>query len=250
MKKIRVEWLAAALVVIVAVVLTILLVSTLNPNAHEADITLPDRTEVDDAGQAQGRPREPGDDARTIAVTPDNVQNVIATLQRPEEYYIQTEHVVSYDDESRVTTAEEWVTAERCAVRTVDSLTERVQCTVTEGERIFVWYEGEDQVLELGVSAFAQPDLLAGLTSWEDILSLDPAAITLADHRSWEETPCIFVESYDGTLGYSNRWYVSLATGLLIHAETYAGGELVYSMNLLAYAEDASGGARIVPPTH
>ena len=248
MRKIRIEWLAAALVVVVAVVLIILLVSTLHPNAHEADIRLPDSTEVADVNQEEIRPQEPDDGAQAVSLTTRNVQNVIATLQRPGTYSLLAEKVVSYGEESRVTRTEEWVTPDWRVTRTRDSLSENRICTRTENGRTSIWYEGQSRLLELGAASFDTPDQLAGMPSWLDVLALDTAAITVAEYRDWDGIPCIFVESYSDALGYSDRYYVSLSTGFLVYAETYTNGELVYSMHLLSWGEDVSEGAAVVPP--
>lgn len=249
MKKIRVEWLAAMLVVLVmGVVLLFLLISTLNPNSHEADIRLPDSSDMGDESDPKVRPKEPGDNARPVSITKNNVQNVIKTLERPETYYIRVENVVSYGDESRVTNTEQWVLADRCVTKMRDSLSTQVLCMITQDGGATVWYEGDERVLDTGAVSFTQADILAGIPTYEDILSLDPNTITAADYRDWEENACIYVETYDREMSYTNRYYVSVGSGILVHAETYTQGELVYSMNLLEYSEDTSGSEGIVPP--
>ena len=70
--------------------------------SHEVDITLPDSSDISDENDVQQRPTEPHDDAQRLSITAHNVQNVIATLERPESYYIRVENVVSYRDEGRV----------------------------------------------------------------------------------------------------------------------------------------------------
>lgn len=249
MKKIKVEWLAAALVVLVmGVVLIFLLISTFNPNSHEADITLPDSSDFSDSANAQQRPMEPGDHAQRVNVTRSNVQNVIKTLDRPESYYIRVENVVSYREESRVTSTEQWILPDKCVTKTLDSLTGRALCSITAKDRVTIWYEGDDRVLSGGAESFADADRLAGIPTYEDILNLNPEIITVADYREWNEYSCIYVESYDESMSYTTRYYVSVSLGLLIHAETYTQGELVYSMSLLEYSEDVSGSESVIPP--
>ncbi len=250
MKKIKVEWLAAMLVVLVmGVVLVFLLISTLNPNSHEADITLPDSSDAGAEGDTQQRPREPGDTVRRVNVTKRNVQHVIETLDRPETYYIRVENVVSYQDESRVTSTEQWVLPDRCVTKTLDSLTNRALCTVTrDGGDASIWYEGDDRVLNAGAGSFQGKDVLAGMPTYEDILALDADVITVADYRDWDGYSCIYVEIYEQAMGYTSRYYIAVDTGLLVHAETYTQGELVYSMTMLEYSEDTSGSEGVVPP--
>ena len=195
MKKIKVEWLAAMLVVLVmGVVLVFLLISTLNPNSHEVDITLSDSSDISDENDVQQRPTEPHDDAQRLSITAHNVQNVIATLERPESYYIRVENVVSYRDEGRVAGTELWVFPDRYVIKTLDSMTNRTLCTTAyqDGEST-VWYEGDDRVLTIGSDSFSDSDMLAGIPTYEDILALDPEMITVADYRDWEEYSCVYV---------------------------------------------------------
>ena len=49
-------------------------------------------------------------------------------------------------------------------------------------------------------------------------------------------------------MGYTSRYYISVDFGLLVRAETYTQGELVYSMRMLEYSDDTSGSESVVPP--
>ena len=248
MKKWKVEWLAAVLVVLVmGVVLVFLLLTTFNPNHHEVSITLPDESEVGDSSDEKQRPKEPGDDAQRAKVTAQNVQNVIKTLERPQTYAIYVENVVSYQEESRVMSTRQWVLEDACVTQTLDSLTGRTLCALARDGVTVYWYEGDDRTVSLATEATA--DMIAGIPTYEDILELDMQTITVADYREWEGYSCIYVESYDPLLNYTNRYYVSDDLGLLVHAETYTQGELVYSMSMLEYSEDTSAGELIVPPS-
>lgn len=249
MKKIKVEWLAAMLVVLVmGVVLLFLLISTLHAGSHEPDIQLPNSSEVNDESNSQIRPKEPGDHAQRVHITKRNVQDVVETLERPETYYCRVENVISYQDESRVTSTEQWVLSDQCITKTIDSSLESALCMITQDGSVTIWYEGDDRVLDTGAMAFTDIDLLAGVPTYEDVLELDVERITAADYRNWEGQACVYVETYDPEMSYTMRYYVSVENGLLVHAETYTQGELVYSMNMEAYGEDTSGSEGIRPP--
>lgn len=249
MKRGKTEWLAAALVVLVmGVVLILVLLSTINPHSHDAQIELPDDAVFDSVADAQIRPQSPGDQASLVEITVQNVQNVIRTLDRPSAYYMKAESILSYGDESRVTVAEQWLSTGRCVVRTEDSLTDRVLCSITDREGVAIWYEGEDEVLTGGAAAFLQQDMLAGIPTYEDVLSLTHGSIIAASYVPWNEELCILVEVYDPALEYTLRYYISVESGMLVHAETYTGGALVYSMNLLELSDDLSVGDAMTPP--
>ena len=249
MKRGKSEWLAAALVVLVmGVVLLLVLFSSINPHSHDSQIELPDDAVFDSVADAQIRPQMPGDNASLAAVTVQNVQQVIRTLDRPTSYYMKAESVLSYEDESRVTVTEQWLSSGRCVVRTTDSLSDQVLYSITDREGVSIWYEGEDNVLSGGAADFLQQDVLAGIPTYEDVLTLEYSSIISVDYVMWNEDLCIYLENYDPTLDYTLRFYVSVESGMLVHAETYTDGALVYSMNLLELSDDLSVGDSIFPP--
>ena len=61
------------------------------------------------------------------------------------------------------------------------------------------------------------------------MLLLKPEDITAAGYEEREDQPCVYVEA--GTeLGYTERYWISVDSGLLVAAETEKDGEVVYAV--------------------
>ena len=67
--------------------------------------------------------------------------------------------------------------------------------------------------------------------TYEDVLALPSERIVDAGYGSYSEHPCIYVETDVDELGYLERYWVSVDSGLLIAAETLKGEQVVLSVN-------------------
>ena len=72
------------------------------------------------------------------------------------------------------------------------------------------------------------------IPTYEDVLALEQEAIAAAGYEERGGLACIYVETTPNELGYTERYWVSVNTGLLVSAERLDGEELVYRMT--AYA--------------
>lgn len=66
------------------------------------------------------------------------------------------------------------------------------------------------------------------IPTYEEILALPPETITQADYRTVSDVRCIYVETAEDEWGYTQRYWVSVDTGLLVVAERLYDGEPVY----------------------
>jgi hypothetical protein len=243
MKRVKIQWIASALVILVmGGVLVLLLISNLNPGTHEPDIELPSMSGGEAGGVSALHPTVPGDNAATVTVTRFNVQKVLASLARPTDYYQRIENVLSYGSESRVTVIDLWRRPEKIVTHTSDSLSDEIVYKSSSGGTLTVW----DSVGVISVGDGGDADILAGIPTYEDILKLSALDITAVDYRDWEGIPCIFAEVNEREIGYILHFYVSVESGLLVRAESYSGDEMVYSATQLAYSEDISDAEEIL----
>ena len=84
--------------------------------------------------------------------------------------------------------------------------------------------------------------------SYEDVLALAPEQIAQADYRMVSDVRCIYVETAEDDWGYTQRYWVSVDTGLLVVAERLQDGETVYRMASLAVDETAPDAQNFVLP--
>ena len=68
------------------------------------------------------------------------------------------------------------------------------------------------------------------IPTYETILDLPMETIAAADYRSTSGINCIYVETAEDDLGYVQRYWVSVDTGLLVASERLQDGETIYRM--------------------
>lgn len=214
---------------IVCVVLLAVLSSFL-PNIFSK----PPEVVVADPNATASQPSGPEDTSDphgvVVSVNPRTVQAVIARLERYESYSRSLE-VEYFDDEGRsLGAAAIQVWAEGGWLRSSAALsTGTVENAIVGDGTLWLWYSGED-ALYTGPADRLSADLLQRIPTYEDVLALDRADITDAGYVERGGVPCVYVESSDPLLGYTERWWVSETGGLLMAAETLKDGVVVYSM--------------------
>ena len=234
------------LAVLIAVVLMVALLYSfgLNLFSHVPQLDLADPNAVES--------QEPGSTAPvdaagiTVAVAPNTVQSVIASLSRYESY--SRTITVSYywgDSASESMTAQVW--ADDGWVRTETLLASGLTefCIVGEN-RIWLWYDGDSdaaggEVYEGSIGGLTV-DGLQHIPTYEDVLALDAANITNAGYVEYNDQSCIYVESEQQELGYLYRYWVSVTSGLLMGAETEKSGMVVYRMDSNNVTSPMEGG--------
>ena len=192
------------------------------PSVELADIN-------EDAQNSATVPVEPGDIV-PVDVTPETVQSVIAELDRYTSY--QRSVVVEYFQGNETL-------GSLIALVAVDGGWTRADVTgqnglvehsiVGDGTR-WLWYDSETDYLRTPASE-SSADLAQRLPTYEDVLDVDPEAITAASYESRGELPCIYVEVEQAELGYQERYWISVESGLLVSAETIKDGQVVYRMS-------------------
>ena len=178
-----------------------------------------------------GEPGGSGD--LVVEVTPQNVQSVVATLARPESYYREvTLETFWGESASAAVTAQVWVDKGYTRIDTALS-TGMVEHTIIGDGRRYRWYDNEREWFETDAGE-KDADLMQRIPTYEDILALDPAAITAAGYGEKGDLDCVYVEVADEELGYLERYWVSVERGLLVAAETLKGERTV--MRVSAYS--------------
>lgn len=232
-------WLAIGLLCLVTLTLSFSVRLIFRRTAY---ITLPDSV-----GLTWGGGRE-GADSLTAAVplevTPDTVQAVIATLNRPARYrrnitVRRTWSGGSWDTALTVTVAAPWTRADRTLS---DGL---VRHAVTDGSVTYLWYGDDPKTVRLpagGVSA----DNEQIIPTYEDVLRLPRERIALADyHRIESGADCVYVETTQED-SLKERYWISVSTGLLVAAERLLDGNSIYWMEA-SEPEEAPAEAFVLP---
>ena len=209
------------IVILVILVGLLMLVSNLRRSSR---VVLPDTSAA-----AEDPELPSGENGLTVVeVTPETVQAAVATLHRPETYSRSV--TVEYLWSGGSKTAEMTVSVSGPWSRTDRTLPDgQVRHTVTDGETTYIWYNDENEFFS-GPAGNVTPDMEQAIPTYEDVLSLPVEEIAQADYRMVSDVRCIYVETAEDDWGYTQRYWVSVDTGLLVVAERLQEGETVYRM--------------------
>lgn len=105
----------------------------------------------------------------------------------------------------------------------------QVRHTITDGEITYIWYGSESSVYSAPAGDIT-PDDEQAIPTYETILDLPVEDIAAADYRSVSDVNCIYVETVQDPEGYTQRYWVSVETGLLVASERLLEGETIYRM--------------------
>lgn len=214
--------------VLVAVVMAVALFSAFSVNwFHKTpSVILPTLTPTPAAPTAS----EGAGDYRRVEVTEETVQRVVATLERPESYA----RTITVE-----TTGEDGTVGRTTAQVMVDGGWTRVTATLPDGrvchtivgeEKRYVWYD-EQRVWQEYPAQERSADLSQRLPTYEDVLAVVRSDIVDAGYAASGDLPCVYVAVEVEELGYVEKYWVSVDTGLLVRSESSKAGEVFYSMS-------------------
>lgn len=180
-----------------------------------------------------------------VEVTPETVQNIIEkTLERwPSYSRTITLEVAAGEGEMRTFTAQVWVDGGWTRVDMTQPVQPMgTQHTIVGDGRLYRWYGVGASVSSWPADDARAPDLAQRIPTYQDILDLEPERIVDAGYVERDGMPCVYVETEVDELGYLERYWVSVNSGLLVAAETDKDGQVVLrmgssSVNALALAE-------------
>ncbi|MDR3149682.1 MAG: hypothetical protein LBT88_06710 [Oscillospiraceae bacterium] len=152
---------------------------------------------------------EPFEDAALeglVKLTPQNVQDVIASISRPESYLRTYEVILYWNDGSR---------------------TETVSVTLSETTLTV-----NDEQIDIAGKTVSEIDLLSRIPAYESVLDVSVDEIRSADYVTLDGVPYIRVR-FNGLM-YVHEYFISIESGLLEHAlKRLPSGETVYQMILV-----------------
>ena len=234
------------LAVLVAVVMAVALFSAFSINLFRSTpaVVLPSLAPA----PTDAAPDQAGmEDYLRLEVTPDTVQQIVATLERPESY----SRAVNVE-----TVGGDGVTGASTASVTVDGGWTSSQLTLPDGRvyhsivgegKRYVWYGSQRRWQEYDASD-RSADLAQRLPTYEDVLAADRARIVEAQYVLTGALPCIYVVVEEPELGYLESYWVSVDTGLLVRAESSKDGEIFYRMSGYTVETPAAPGLAFTLP--
>lgn len=188
-------------------------------------ITLADVNEDSDSSGASGL--QEGDQYWQVAVTPETVQSIVATLSRPDSYYRELIVETLWSSGSYSSSVQYWEDGGWSHTRQILA-SGAVRHDLTGPELTYYWYEGSSSWSSFPADS-RSADLNQHIPTYETVLSLDQDSITEAGYELRGAYPCVYVEVRSGGDALERYW-ISTDNGLLISAEREVGGTLVYRM--------------------
>lgn len=215
-------------VIVVAAVLGsfALTIFSAKPPAIVLPTLQPDSSQVDTTDT-------PADETQRVEVTVSTVQAVIASLSRTGSYYRQLSVQTFWDGGSGTTTVQTWVDDSYTYARSVPpSGQTRYSLTLPDGT-VYYWYGGSS-AWRTAPAGSLSADLSQRIPTYEDVLELNVRDIRAANYSAYEDHPCIYVETHRDDLGYLERYWISVDSGLLVAAQTLKDDMVVYSVDATA----------------
>lgn len=232
------------LVVLIGIVIVVAVFSSFGLSFFTGEtpgIVLPDQSPTQSPGEQTGAPGGTGDFVR-VEATPDTVQDIIATISRPESYYREL-IITDYwgNGEAGRTTARVWANADWVRVEATGP-TGLVRSSLVGNGVVQIWYGDAGTVFTAPADDYSADLEGQRIPTYEDVLMLDTADISDAGYEEKDGLACVYVEAEDRELGCRERYWVSVDTGLLTAAETWQGETLVYSMSSSALERPVPAG--------
>ena len=170
-----------------------------------------------------------GQHTQRVEVTTDTVQAVIASLDRSASYYRPLTVQTFWDGGSSVTSVQTWSDGGYTYSRAVLP-SGAVRYSLSDGTALHYWYSGSSAYMTAPANSL-DADLAQRIPTYEDVLDLPVDRIRDAGYGTYGDHPCICVETDADELGYLERFWVSVESGLLVAAETEKDGRIVLSVN-------------------
>ncbi len=187
---------------------------------------------------AAGAEVNPGAESSVLeyaVVTPDTVQQVVASMSREDTYHRTVSVESFWSGGSSKDSVEVWkrLDAVRVSVKSEEGGEKNYILT---GDKVYIWYGSESEYYSgASVSALGslteQADLFMLTQGYEQLAQMDKSAVKDAGYIEYEGEMCIFAEVTEPELGYTEKYYVSVRTGLLFALEVFDGETPVYRMS-------------------
>ena len=207
-------------------VIAILLVFFFSGRSREAaqPIVLPDPP-----AQEQTQEPEPPEGASLVSVSRDNVQSILEkSVARPQSYHQSMQITLVSGDTQRTQDVELWVKGGLFKVELTDAF--ETKTVLADENTVWLWYD-EEQPVQLSRAPGLTVDDLAGVATYERILSYDKSQIDQASFVSLDDlaADCVYVSAREDD-GSQQDYWVSLESGLLCKYMMLINDELIYAM--------------------
>ena len=190
-------------------------------------------------------------DSGFAEISRSNVQRIIQTLSRPSAYCQALEIKTYSGDFVRTQNVETWRSGTLLRAQYITN--DEVKNILTDGQTLYIWYQGERTPVSVRLDGTVSPDDLIGIPTYETLLSLPMQRITEAAFAPLSADTadmCAYVSAQQD--GLRHNYWISLESGLLCSQSVLDGDEIVYSVSqtdleVFAEADEALEGIFRLP---
>ncbi len=227
-KRSAVALIAALIVVAAGVFISFFLIFT-NDSSNAYTITLPGQ------GSANIDPSpEIGDSNRnqlqTIQVDRTNIQDVIKSLHRPEQYHLKSETIYFYGDSWTTLKSQIWKNDSLTRIKQFSFDGSEQQQVLLSSNWVYVW--DADHPVVRYTRRTNDADLYSRAPTYEDLLKMPKESILQGCVTELDGQLCLYVESLDNLTGETERWYILVENGLMVYAEGELNGAKTYQTQI------------------
>lgn len=248
-KRVRIILLSGTLLIVLVIGISLVLNFGFEQRKLETLVTVTvNPSSAQEAAQDSGGPG-----ANKVAITAENVQQVIATLSRPASYSRSVSVENYYQSSSTPDTTAMTVNVKANGTAMIIDGAGGKKHIILAGDTYYLWYDGDREYLSGSTQALGTFQRIADefqrLLTYEDVLKLDKKNIQSASYTAFGGEDCISV-SYitDDVFKYQTICYISLTSGLLIGAEQTSGMSTIYRMTTVGYsAAEPDGSVFLLP---
>ena len=210
------------------------LVSSISYQTDRFQVTLPgEASDAEEIGEnIVGKPQVDSFDLPEL--TPNNVQSVIAALDRPDEYVSSVSNTIYLTDGTTGGwSANSYVKNDAQRVERLNSAGIPALVFLYYEDRAYAWESGSSTYWS-GASGDLSADMAAMIPSYEEVCALPVESITQTSLLYLDGEPCISV-----TCGQEETTYlISCVSGLLKNVKYYEDGELVREVSVTSSEEE------------
>lgn len=186
--------------------------------------------------------------AQAVEVTRENVQQVVGVLKRPDEYSYSARVTYYYSSGSHTVETKGYYR---------DEMTKTIQYTasgqvekeaILTKEKAYIW-AGNSGAFYMGNRGEFDSDSLSLIPTYEDVLTLQQDSVLDGGFYRQDDTECIYIAVKNPVSGYTDIYYVSVDSGLLIASQSYSGSDnLVYEMSMQSLSLEPVGDETFLLP--
>ena len=171
------------------------------------------------------------DKLQTVTVNADNIQAVVSSLHRPEEYQCQSETVYFYGVSQTTFVSKLWKRGDLTRIYQSTSAGLEERQTLLTRDWVYTWASGPEY------GKFPRQandmDLYSRMPSYEDLVAIPREQILAGELRERNGALCLYAESQDDLTGERESWYILVDNGLLIYAEGHLNDSITYRCSMM-----------------